>query len=174
MGIFNRALRTDRLSQRCTADSCRTRSCWHDASISPSARSSSPQTATPASSSSQRRVQWNLKSTQCFGPRIAGSAHTVTLDRRDLFVPAADQRPAPLQFPTSFLKGSPDFVPRAVLAYEVGYRAQIGRSSRPPSLRSTTTISTCASTTATPTTAVYIFPFPGLFSNNLEGDTHGL
>jgi iron complex outermembrane receptor protein len=94
---------------------------------------------------------------------------------QDLLVPSGlINAPPPLQFPTFLLKGSPDFVSETLLAYAVGYRAAIG---------SKLAASVCAfyndyhhlrSTTATPTTAVSVFPYPIFFQNNLEGQTHGL
>jgi len=121
------------------------------------------------------RVQWNLKSTQLLWAALSRAARTPSRYDRDLFVPSGlINAPPPLQFPTSFLKGSPDFVSETVLAYEVGYRAQIG-----PKLAASVSAfyndyQHLRSTTATPTTAVYVFPFPVFFQNNLEGDTHGL
>lgn len=121
------------------------------------------------------RVQWNLESTQLLWAALSRAARTPSRYDRDLLVPSGlINAPAPLQFPTTFLKGSPDFVSETVLAYEVGYRAQIG-----PKLAASVSAfyndyQHLRSTTATPTTAVYIFPFPVFFQNNLEGDTHGL
>src|SRR6266853_624263 len=121
------------------------------------------------------RLQWNLESTQLLWGAISRAVRTPSRFDRDLLVPSGlINAPPPLQFPTSFLKGSPDFVSEALLAYEVGYRAQIG-----PKLAASVSAfyndyHHLRSTTATPTTAVYVFPFPVFFQNNLEGETHGL
>ncbi len=82
--------------------------------------------------------------------------------------------PPPYQFPSAYLTGNPDFKPETLIAYEAGYRAVLG-----PKL--TGSLSTfyndyqdLRSTSLTPTTATYVFPYPVVFENNLEGDTYGL
>jgi iron complex outermembrane receptor protein len=121
------------------------------------------------------RLQWNLESTQLLWGAISRAVRTPSRYDRDLLVPSGlVNAPPPLQFPTIFLKGSPDFVSETLLAYEVGYRAQIG-----PKLAASVSAfyndyHNLRSTTATPTTAVYVFPYPVFFQNNLEGETHGL
>ncbi len=121
------------------------------------------------------RLQWNLESTQLVWAAISRAVRTPSRYDRDLLVPTGlINAPPPFQFPNTYLKGSPDFVSETVLAYEVGYRAEIG-----PKLA--TSVSAfyndyhdLRSTTATPTTAVYVFPYPIFFQNNVEGETHGL
>jgi iron complex outermembrane receptor protein len=121
------------------------------------------------------RVQWNLESTQLLWAALSRAVRTPSRYDRDLLVPTGlSNAPPPLQFPTTFLQGNPDFISETLLAYEVGYRAQLG-----PKL--STSVSAfyndyrhLRSTTATPTTAVYVFPYPVFFQNNLEGETHGL
>jgi iron complex outermembrane receptor protein len=121
------------------------------------------------------RLQWNLESTQLLWGAISRAVRTPSRYDRDLLVPSGlINAPPPLQFPTTFLKGSPDFVSENLLAYEVGYRAQIG-----PRLAASVSAfyndyHDLRSTTATPTTAVYVFPYPVFFQNNLQGETHGL
>src|SRR3984893_6826686 len=121
------------------------------------------------------RLQCNLEPTQLLWAAISRAVRTPSRYDRDLLVPSGlINAPPPLQFPTTFLKGSPDFRSETLLAHEVGYRAQLG-----PKL--STSVSAfyndfppLRSTPATPTTAVYVFPFPIFFQNNLEGETHGL
>jgi iron complex outermembrane receptor protein len=121
------------------------------------------------------RVQWNLESTQLLWAALSRAVRTPSRYDRDLLVPTGlINAPPPLQFPTTYLRGSPDFVSETLLAYEVGYRAQIG-----PKLAASVSAfyndyHDLRSTTATPTTAVYVFPYPIFFQNNLEGETHGL
>jgi iron complex outermembrane recepter protein len=93
----------------------------------------------------------------------------------DLVVPSGlVDAPPPYQFPTAYLRGNPDFRDEILIAYEAGYRAVLG-----PKL--TGSLSTfyndyndLRSTTSTPITATYPFPYPVYFQNNLEGDTYGL
>jgi iron complex outermembrane recepter protein len=121
------------------------------------------------------RLQWNLESTQLLWAAISRAVRTPSRYDRDLLVPSGlINAPPPFQFPTTYLKGSPDFLSETLLAYEVGYRAQIG-----PKLAASVSAfyndyQHLRSTTATPTTAVYVFPYPIFFQNNLEGETHGL
>ena len=121
------------------------------------------------------RLQWNPQSTQLLWGAISRAVRTPSRYDRDLTVPSGlINAPPPFQFPTTYLRGSPDFISEKLLAYEVGYRAELG-----PKL--STSVSAfynryhgLRSTTATPTTAVYVFPYPIFFENNLEGETHGL
>ena len=121
------------------------------------------------------RVQWNLESTQLLWAALSRAVRTPSRYDRDLLVPTGlINAPPPLQFPTTYLRGSPDFVSETLLAYELGYRAEIG-----PKLAASVSAfyneyHDLRSTTATPTTAVYVFPYPIFFQNNLEGETHGL
>src|SRR6266404_1715083 len=121
------------------------------------------------------RLQWNLKSSQLLWGALSRAVRTPSRFDRDLLVPSGlINPPPPFQFPTTYLKGNPDFVSETLLAYEVGYRAAIG-----PKLAASVSAfyndyHHVRSTTATPTTAVYVFPYPIFFQNNLEGETHGL
>ena len=121
------------------------------------------------------RLQWNLESTQLLWAAISRAVRTPSRYDRDLLVPTGlINPPPPFQFPTTYLMGSPDFVSEKLLAYEVGYRTQLG-----PRLAASVSAfyndyHDLRSTTATATTATYVFPFPIFFQNNLEGETHGL
>jgi iron complex outermembrane recepter protein len=121
------------------------------------------------------RLQWNLESTQLLWAAISRAVRTPSRYDRDLLVPTGlINPPPPFQFPITYLRGSPDFVSEKLLAYEVGYRAELV-----PRLAASVSAfyndyHDLRSTTATPTTAVYVFPFPIFFQNNLEGETHGL
>jgi iron complex outermembrane recepter protein len=121
------------------------------------------------------RLQWNLESTQLLWGAISRAVRTPSRYDRDLLVPSGlINPPPPFQFPSTYLTGSPEFVSETLLAYEVGYRAELG-----PRLAASVSAfyndyHHLRSTTATPTTAVYVFPYPIFFQNNLEGETHGL
>src|SRR5205807_7234327 len=121
------------------------------------------------------RVQWSLDSRQLLWGAISRAVRTPSRYDRDLLVPSGlINAPPPFQFPTTYLRGSPDFISEKLLAYEVGYRAELG-----PKLSTSVSAfynryQSLRSTTATPTTAVYVFPYPIFFQNNLEGETHGL
>ncbi|TLY86040.1 MAG: TonB-dependent receptor [Gammaproteobacteria bacterium] len=121
------------------------------------------------------RLQWNLESTQLLWGAISRAVRTPSRYDRDLLVPSGlINAPPPFQFPTTYLKGGPDFVSETLLAYEVGYRAAIGLKLAASVSAFYNEYHDLRSTAATPTTAVYVFPYPIFFQNNLEGETHGL
>ena len=121
------------------------------------------------------RLQWNLDPQQLLWAAVSRAVRSPSRYDRDLVVPTGlINAPPPYQFPADYLKGSSDFVSETLIAYEIGYRAEIGP-------RLSTAISTfyndysdLRSATATPATALYVFPYPIYFQNNLEGETHGL
>jgi iron complex outermembrane receptor protein len=93
---------------------------------------------------------------------------------RELYAPSGlSGAPAPLQFPTLLLQTNPDFVSETLIAYEVGYRAELSSQLTGSLSAFYNDYHDLRSVTATPTTAVYIYPFPVYFQNNLEGDTYG-
>jgi iron complex outermembrane receptor protein len=121
------------------------------------------------------RLQWNLDPKQLLWTAISRAVRTPSRYDRDLEVPSGlSNPPPPYQFPSAYLRGNPDFMSETLLAYEAGYRAVVG----PKLALSLSTFyndyRNVRSTTATPTTALYVFPYPVYFQNNLEGDTYGL
>ena len=106
------------------------------------------------------RLRYNLPGKQMLWAAVSRAVRTPSRIDRDL----SEAAPPNLVV----LRGSPDFESETVVAYEVGYRAQIGP-------RATTSVSAfyndyddVRSTSYTPAT---ILPF--YFANNLEGDTRG-
>jgi iron complex outermembrane recepter protein len=82
--------------------------------------------------------------------------------------------PAPYVFPADFLAGSSAFDSEAVIAYELGYRAELGSKFSVSVSTYYNSYSDVRSTSNTPTTPTYPFPYPVVFQNGLEGDTYGL
>jgi iron complex outermembrane receptor protein len=121
------------------------------------------------------RIRWNFTEKQMLWAAISRAVRTPSRYDRDLqVVTGLVNAPAPYQFPSDYLAGSSDFTSEAVIAYELGYRAELGS-------RFTVSISTyynkysdIRSTAGTPTTPLYPFPYPVVFQNGLEGDTYGL
>jgi iron complex outermembrane recepter protein len=121
------------------------------------------------------RLQWSLTPQQMLWAAVSRAVRTPSRYDHDLEVPSGlIDAPPPYQFPQYYLKGSADFASETLIAYEIGYRASLGP-------RLSGSISTfynsydhLRSTTATPVTALYVFPYPIFFQNNLEGDTYGL
>jgi iron complex outermembrane receptor protein len=120
------------------------------------------------------RLQWSLAPKQALWTAVSRAVRTPARFDRDLnVVTGLVNAPPPYQFPTDYLDGSDQFTSEQVVAYEAGYRAQLGA-------RTTVSLSLfyndytdVRSTDATPTTATYIIPFPVVFGNNLEGESHG-
>jgi iron complex outermembrane receptor protein len=121
------------------------------------------------------RIRWNLSAEQLVWGALSRAVRTPSRYDHDLVVPSGlVDAPPPYQFPSAYLTGNPDFKPETLTAYEAGYRAVLG-----PKL--TGSLSTfyndyqdLRSTSLTPITATYVFPYPVVFENNLEGDTYGL
>jgi iron complex outermembrane receptor protein len=121
------------------------------------------------------RLQWSLSPRQMTWAAVSRAVRTPSRYDRDLQVPSGlFDAPPPFVFPKNYLQGNPDFTSEKVTAYELGYRAQLG-----PALSGSLSgfynrYYDLRSTTGTPTTATYVFPYPVYFQNNLEGDTYGL
>ncbi|MGH8291031.1 MAG: TonB-dependent receptor plug domain-containing protein [Steroidobacteraceae bacterium] len=107
------------------------------------------------------RAQWSFANEESLWAAISRAVRVPSRIDSDLYEAAP---PGPL-----ILKGNPNFVSEKLLAYELGYRGQLGP-------RFGSSVSTfynvyhdLRSTSYTPGT---ILPF--YFANNLEGDTYGL
>jgi len=106
------------------------------------------------------RLSWSLSSNQALWAAVSRAVRTPSLIDRDL----SEGTPPYL----ALLEGSSNFTSETLLAYELGYRAQLGS-------KFTTSVSTfynqyndVRSTSFTPATIVPLY-----FANNLEGDTYG-
>lgn len=120
------------------------------------------------------RLQWNPASRQMVWAAVSRAVRTPSRYDRDLEVASGlVNAPAPYQFPAAYLAGNPDFVSETVIAYELGYRAELGPSVSTSVSAYYNDYDDLRSTSATPTTATYVFPYPVFFQNNLEGDTDG-
>jgi iron complex outermembrane receptor protein len=121
------------------------------------------------------RLQWNFAPTQMVWAAVSRAVRTPSRYDRDLEVVSGLQNaPAPYQFPVDYLDGSSDFVSETEIAYELGYRAQISTKVSVSISAYYNSYDDVRSTTATSTSALYPFPFPIYFQNNLEGHTYGV
>jgi iron complex outermembrane receptor protein len=115
------------------------------------------------------RLQFNLTPKQMLWTAVSRAVRTPSRIDRDLSEPTGLPKP----FPQSILNGSPDFISETVIAYEAGYRAQLGS-------KVTTSISVFYNDydhVRSTTPGRPGFPtlgFPLVFQNNLEGETHGI
>jgi iron complex outermembrane recepter protein len=120
------------------------------------------------------RLQWNVDPSELLWAAVSRAVRTPSRYDHDLYAPSGlSGAPPPLQYPTLVLRNNTNFVSETLIAYEVGYRAELGS-------HLTGSLSTfyndyrdLRSVTATPTTAFYPLPYPVFFQNNLEADTYG-
>jgi len=115
------------------------------------------------------RGQWNFRSDEMIWAAVSRAVRTPSRIDRDLFQPTG--LPAP--FPASILNGGPDFESETVIAYEVGYRAQIDARVAGSVSAFYNDYDNVRSTT--PAAAGFpSFGFPLVFHNNLEGESYGV
>ncbi|MGC1728747.1 MAG: TonB-dependent receptor plug domain-containing protein [Steroidobacteraceae bacterium] len=120
------------------------------------------------------RLQWNVDSAQLLWAAVSRAVRTPSRYDHDLeVVTGLSNPPPPYQFPGAYLQGNPDFVAETLIAYEAGYRATLGPNASVSLSTFYNDYSDLRSTSLTPTTALYPFPYPAVFENNLEGDTYG-
>jgi len=121
------------------------------------------------------RWQWNLQPQQLLWAAVSRAVRTPSRYDRDLLVPTGlTNAPPPFVFPTAYLQGNENFLTETVIAYELGYRATFGSQWSGSLSTFLNDYDHLRSTAATATTAVYPFPYPVYFQNNLEGVTDGL
>jgi iron complex outermembrane receptor protein len=108
------------------------------------------------------RLQWNLTNNQMLWGAISRAVRTPSRVDRDLAEPAPSSPPV-------ILEGSPDFTSETVIAYELGYRAQLSSQMTGSISAFYNDYDDLRSTSFTPATIVPLF-----FQNNLEGHTYGL
>jgi iron complex outermembrane receptor protein len=119
------------------------------------------------------RLQWNLDIRDLLWTAVSRAVRTPSRYDHDLEVPTGLINAPPFQLPSVFLEGSDHFVSETLIAYELGYRAQMTSELSVSLSTFYNDYSNLRSTTATPTSEFYPFPFPIYFQNNLEGETHG-
>ncbi|HTW75121.1 MAG TPA: TonB-dependent receptor plug domain-containing protein [Steroidobacteraceae bacterium] len=121
------------------------------------------------------RWQWNPDAAQLLWAAVSRAVRTPSRYDHDLeVVSGLTNAPSPYEFPSAYLTGSRDFISETLIAYELGYRADLGSHWSGSLSTFYNDYDHLRSTSATPTTAYYIFPYPIYFQNNLQGETHGL
>jgi iron complex outermembrane receptor protein len=121
------------------------------------------------------RLSWNLPEKQMLWAAVSRAVRTPSRYDHDLaVVTGLVNAPYPYMFPNEYLAGSDDFKSETLVAYEVGYRAELGSNVSVSVSAFYNDYDDLRSTATTPTTATYIYPYPVVFGNNLEGDTYGL
>ncbi len=115
------------------------------------------------------RLQWNLTKKQLFWAAISRAVRTPSIGERTLFEPTG--LPPSKNIP-SFLDGSMNFTSEKLLAYEVGYRAEM--SSQLAASLSTFYNFYSDIRSTTPTGPPASFGLPIVLQNNLQGETYGI
>jgi len=120
------------------------------------------------------RILWDFAPKQVLWAAVSRAVRSPSRYDRNLVVPTGlVNPPAPYQFPVNYLEGTSHFASENEVAYELGYRAQVGSKGSIALSTYYNAYDHLRSATATPTTALYPFPYPVAFENNLEGDTYG-
>ncbi len=112
------------------------------------------------------RMQWAVSPQQSLWAAVSRAVRTPSRVDRDISQPAPG-------YLIVLLQGGRQFESETLLAWELGYRAQLGP-------RATLSLSTfyndydkLRSTSLGPPDPLFGLPFPFYFENNLEGETHG-
>ncbi|HVU17863.1 MAG TPA: TonB-dependent receptor [Candidatus Didemnitutus sp.] len=112
------------------------------------------------------RLQWNPTARQMLWAAVSRAVRTPSRIDRDLSEPAPG-------YLIVLLEGNPNFRSEEVLAYELGWRAEVA----PGLAMSVSTFynryDDVRSTSISAPDPVFHLPFPFYFENNLEGDTYG-
>jgi iron complex outermembrane receptor protein len=106
------------------------------------------------------RIRWTLTSKQMAWAAVSRAVRTPSRVDRDVKEPS--------QFPV-LLEGGSDFESETLIAYELGYRAEIGSKVSASVSAFYNDYSDLRSVSFTPATIIPLF-----FANNLEGETHGV
>jgi iron complex outermembrane receptor protein len=113
------------------------------------------------------RLQWDFTPKQMFWAAVSRAVRTPSRIDRDLSEPGSSS-------PLVLLQGGSNFVSETVIAYEVGYRAQLG----PKVVTSISTFyndySNIRSTSTNNVADAFGLPLPLFFQNNLKAQTYGI
>jgi iron complex outermembrane receptor protein len=112
------------------------------------------------------RLQWNVTPKQMLWAAVSRAVRTPSRIDRDLSQPA----PSSLLV---LLQGNPDFESETVIAYELGYRAQLNSKWETSLSAFYNDYDHLRSTVTNSTLDGFGLPFPFVFQNNLAGETHG-
>jgi iron complex outermembrane receptor protein len=121
------------------------------------------------------RLQWNMTDKQMVWGAVSRAVRTPSRYDDDLYLPThLTLSYPPYRFPAAYLVGNPNFVSETLIAYELGYRAQLGDKVSVSLSTFYNDYNDLRSTSPTPTSTYYPYPLPDVFGNNVEGDTYGL
>lgn len=113
------------------------------------------------------RMQWNFRPTQMLWSAVSRAVRLPSRIDRDF------SQPAP-EYVVVVLRGNPEFESETVIAYELGYRAQFADKATLSVSAFYNEYDRLRSTSPSPPDPIFGLPFPLVFDNNLEGETHGI
>jgi iron complex outermembrane recepter protein len=112
------------------------------------------------------RLQWSLSDQQTLWGAVSRAVRTPSRIDRDI------SQPAPQYF-IVILQGGANFDSEKLLAYELGWRAQVGPRAGVSLAIFYNDYDDLRSTTISPPDPLFRLPFPFFFENNLAGETYG-
>jgi iron complex outermembrane receptor protein len=113
------------------------------------------------------RLRWNLSPDRMLWAAVSRAVRAPSRIDRDI------SQPGPDHF-IVILKGNSGFVSETLIAYELGYRAQLAAGATLSVSAFYNDYDDLRSTTTSPPDPVFGLPFPFFFENNLEGRTYGI
>lgn len=113
------------------------------------------------------RAQWNLSDRQIVWSAISRAVRTPSRIDRDISQPSPG-------YLIVILQGGHEFESETLLAYEVGYRAQLGTNLTAAVSTFYNDYDNLRSTSISSPDPLFKLPFPFFFENNLEGETYGV
>jgi iron complex outermembrane recepter protein len=116
------------------------------------------------------RLQWNVAEAHMLWGAVSRAVRMPSRIDRDFSNPAPNQPP----FNIVLLRGDSRFTSETVVAWEAGYRGQIGTRLIAAVSLFYNEYADVRSTSLSPPDPLFRLPFPFFFENNLEGTTHGL
>ncbi len=112
------------------------------------------------------RVSWTFAGEQVLWGAVSRAVRTPSRIDRDISQPAPDQL-------IVILRGDGDFASEELIAYELGYRAQLGPRAGLALSTFYNDYDELRSTSISPPDPIFGLPFPFFFENNLEGEAYG-
>ncbi len=112
------------------------------------------------------RLQWALSDTQTVWGAVSRAVRTPSRIDRDISQPAPG-------YLIVILQGGREFDSETLMAYELGYRAQLDKKLSFAASTFYNVYDQLRSTSLSPPDPLFNLPFPFFFENNLEGETYG-
>lgn len=116
------------------------------------------------------RLQWNITPRQTLWTSVSRAVRMPSRVDRHILLPTPGFAP----IVENLLIGGADFESETVIAYELGYRTQVGSKVSSSIAAFYNVYDKVRSTSLSPPDPVYGLQFPLFYDNNLEGETYGI